>query len=229
MYDIVSMRRSSTTRTGDDRSGLPDTAGGRPARVPIPRGERARERVLRAALEVLADRGLPGFTMEAVADRAGASKATVYRHWRSPGALLVDAMDRSFQPFPLPASGQLRADLIELVSRLEALVTDQPFPRLMAAFVDAAERDPTLKELHGQLTERRREPVLRVLARARERGEIPPGADLELAVDLLAGPAFYRRLIAHRPFPRHHAAAVVDHVLAALRFSGRPLARPPSA
>jgi AcrR family transcriptional regulator len=191
------------------------TAEERP-RGPIPRGARARERVLRAALEVLADHGMPGFTMEAIAHRAGASKATIYRHWASPAALLVDAMDMSFQPLPLPATGQLRTDLIELFSRFEALLGDQPFPRLMAAVVDAAEREPAISQLHVQLTERRREPVLHVLAQAQQRGELPASADLELAVDLLAGPAFYRRFIAHRAFPDGYATAVVDHVLTAI-------------
>jgi AcrR family transcriptional regulator len=195
-----------------DPSTLPEP-GPRP---PIPRGARARERVLQAALEVLADQGLQGFTMEAVAAHAGASKATVYRHWTSRGRLLVDAMDRSFQPFPMPAAGQLRADLVELLSRLEALLEDSRFPRLMAAFIDAAERDPTLANLHVQLTERRRDLPRQVLSRARERGEIPPTADLELAVDLLSGPAFYRRFIAHQPFHGGYAAAVVDHVLTAV-------------
>jgi len=176
--------------------------------------------VLEAALDLLADRGLPGFTMEAVAQRAGASKATLYRHWRSPGALLVDAMDLSFRPFPPPATGQLRADLIELEASLEALLVGQPFPRLMAAFMDAAERDPVLRDMHVQLTERRRDLVRDVLVQARRRGEIPPSADVELAVDLLAGPAFYRRFVAHRTFPADYASAVVDHVLAALRFAG---------
>jgi len=176
--------------------------------------------VLRAALELLADRGLSGFNMEAVAQRAGASKATVYRHWSSPSALLVDAMDLSFEPLSAPATGQPRTDLIELVSRLEALLVDQPFPRLMAAFIDAAERDPALKHLHFQLTERRRDLVRHVLAGARDRGEIPPGVDIELAVDLLAAPAFYRRFVAHRPFPSDYASAVVDHVLTALGFTG---------
>jgi AcrR family transcriptional regulator len=185
--------------------------------TPIPRGERARERVLRAALEVLADRGLPGLTMEAIAQRAGASKATVYRHWRSPNVLLVDAMDLTFRPLSPPAVGELRADLIELLSAFRAQLGDPAFPRLMAAFVDAAERDPDLKGLHAQLTERRREPILDVLSRARERGEIPAGADLELAVDLLAGPFFYRRFIAHRPFPDGYVAAIVDQVLGAMR------------
>ena len=184
--------------------------------TPIPRGERARERVLRAALDVLADRGLPGLTMEAIAQRAGASKATVYRHWRSPGALLVDAMDLTFQPLPPPAEGDVRADLIELLTRFESLLADRTFGRLMAAFVDAAERDPTLQALHARITERRREPIREVLARARRRGEIPPGADVDLAVDLLAGPFFYRRFIAHRPPREGEAAAIVDHVLRGL-------------
>jgi len=173
--------------------------------------------VLRAALQVLADHGMPGFTMEAIAHRAAASKATLYRHWSSPAALLVDAMDMSFQPFPLPATGQLRTDLIELLIRSEALLRDQPFPRLMAAVIDAAEREPAISQLHVQLTERRREPGLRVLAQAQQRGELPASADLELAVDLLTGPLFYRRFIAHRAFPPDYAAAIVDHVLAGLR------------
>src|SRR6266496_73145 len=107
----------------------------RPVHSPIHRGERARERVLQAALEVLADRGLPGLTMEAIAQRAGASKATIYRRWRSPGEVLVDAMDLSFQPFAAPATGDVRGDLVELVTGLEALLSAQPFPRLLAAFV----------------------------------------------------------------------------------------------
>lgn len=191
-------------------------------RVPIPRGERARERVLRAALEVLAEHGLPGFSMEAVAARAGASKATLYRHWPTRGALLVAAMDRSFQPAATPTTGALRADLIELVSGAQALVSDSPFPRLMAAFIDAVERDPTLAGLHVELTERRREPLRQVLSLARERGEIPREADLELAVDLLGGPIFYRRFIAHRAFPRGYAAALVDHVLTAMLGMRKP-------
>lgn len=199
------------------------------ARVPVRRRERARERVLRAALEVLAERGMPGFTMEAVARRAGASKATVYRHWASQGRLLVDAMELSSAPFPVPSTGRLRSDLIELVTRAEAFVSSQPFGRLMAAFVDAAERDPTLAGLHVQLTERRREPVRQVLTDARERGEIPATADLEVAVDLLAGAVFYRRFIAHRAFPPDYAAAIVDQALEGVLSPSRRVTAPSTA
>jgi AcrR family transcriptional regulator len=165
---------------------------------------------------VLADEGLGGFSMEAVARRAGASKATVYRRWPSQSELLVDAMDAGFRPFPPPSTGALRTDLIEIFSTFESLVTRGPFSRLMAAFIDAAERDPTLWSLHIRLTEQRREPVRQLLAEAITRGEIAPTTDVELVVDLLAGPSFYRRFIAHWPFPPGYAAAIVDLVLASI-------------
>jgi AcrR family transcriptional regulator len=183
---------------------------------------------------VLSDDGLPGFTMEAVARRAGASKATVYRRWPSRSELLVDAMDWSFQPLPLPTTGALRTDLVELLSMFETLLNQERFPRLMVAFINAAECDPTLSSLHTQLTKNRREPLGHVLAEARRRGEISPTTDLELVIDLLAGPAFYRRFVAHWPFPRDYAAAIVDLVLAAVRsdpedeqLSGQSLNRSP--
>lgn len=185
-------------------------------RPPIGRGERARARVLRAALDVLAEGGLPGFTMEAVAVRAGASKTTLYRRWPSRMAMLVDAMDHGFQPLATPTTGDLRGDLLALMVGFEALLQSQPFPRLLAAVMDAAERDPDLASLHFELTERRRQPIRAALAEAAARGDIGATVDLELVIDLLAGPAFYRRFVAHRPFPSGHAADVVDLVLAAL-------------
>lgn len=200
----------------ESRSTSISTAGAQPSRVPIPRGPRARERVLRAALEVLAERGMSGFTVEAVAERAQASKATVYRHWRSRVGLLVDAMDLAFPPFPPPATGDLRRDLTELLTAQQRQLQEGPFARLLAAVIDGAEREPALAALHFDLTERRRQLVLAVLREAGRRGEIPPGADLEVAVDLLGAPAFYRRLVAHRDFPEGYTVSLVDHVLRAL-------------
>jgi AcrR family transcriptional regulator len=189
---------------------------------PILRGEYARQRVLKAALDVLADQGLPGFTIEAVAKRAGASKTTLYRRWTSRRALLIEAMDElASRPFPPPATGHLRSDLIELILRADALLNEQPFPRLMAAFIDAAERDPALRSMHADVTESRRRPVRHVLVEARLRGEIAASADVDLAVDLLTAPIFYRRFIAHEPATDSYAVALVDHVLAALGWRRR--------
>lgn len=210
------MSDSESPGSGEQQRRSRDIASEPLVRAPIRRGENARQRVLRAALEVLADKGLPGLTMEAVARRAGASKATLYRHWASPAAMLVDAMDSMSRVLPVPTTGGLRTDLLELLGRLQAHVITQPYPRLMAAFMDAAERDPALWDLHAQLTQRRREPIRHVLAEAIQRGDIPSDTDLEVVLDLLIGPTFYRRFVAHGTFPDDYAASVVDHVLKAV-------------
>src|SRR5205809_4531656 len=98
------------------------------AREPIPRGDGARQRMLQAALEVLNDDGLPGFTMEAVARRAGASKATLYRRWPTVGALMIDAMDATFQPFPVPDTGRVDTDVAQLLTAFVTLLEHTPFP-----------------------------------------------------------------------------------------------------
>jgi AcrR family transcriptional regulator len=188
--------------------------------MPITRGDGARQRVLRAALEVLGADGLPGFTMEAVARRAGASKATLYRRWPSVGALLIDAMDATFQPLPPPDTGRVEDDIGELLGAFVTLLEHTPFPRLLASFIDAAERDPALAKLHADLTARRREPMLVVLRRARDRGELVAGPDLEVITDLLTAPLFYRRFVAHRPIPPGLIAAIVEQVLSAHRPAG---------
>lgn len=184
---------------------------------PVGRGVHARRRILSAALELLADAGMRGFTMEAVARQAGASKATLYRHWPSASALLVDAMDAQFRPAPQPSTGDLRADLVAILDGFVRTLTDTPFPRLMAAFIDAAERYPELADLHTELTRRRRAPALRLLADAQARGEITLDIDPDVIVDLLAAPFFYRRFVAHRPIPADLPAVVVDRVLATMR------------
>jgi AcrR family transcriptional regulator len=182
------------------------------AREPISRGAGARRRVLAAALAVLEDDGLAGYTMEAVARRAGASKATLYRYWPTAGALMIDAMDATFRPFPVPDTGRVETDVAELLGAFVALLANTPFPRLLAAFIDAAERDPALAGLHADLTRRRREPLLAVLIRGRDRGQLPAALDPELATDLLTSPFFYRRFVAHQPIPPD----LIDDVIAAV-------------
>src|SRR5919202_2843575 len=125
---------------------------------------------------------MPGFTIESVARRAGVSKATLYRHWPSASALLVDAMDAEVRPLPVAATGNVRADMIAMLTGVAAMLDRSPFPELMAAFVDAAERDPGLAGLQASLTDRRREPLLRVVLEAMREGVIRQDVDPEPVV-----------------------------------------------
>lgn len=159
--------------------------------------------------------------MDAVARRAAASKTTIYSRWPTRSVLLIDAMASASPPLPAPTTEGLRAALIELVSGMQAALSEKAFPRLMAAFIDAAEREPSLREMQVAVTQQRRHPVRQVLADARRRGEIPEHADIELAIDLLTGTTFYQRFVTHEPFSAHDAARLVDHVLRAIGAAPR--------
>src|SRR3712207_7645107 len=75
---------------------------------------RSRAAVLAATLRLLAERGIAGTTIEAVAETSGVAKTTIYRQWNSQGGLVLDAFDSIVQPPPDPATGSLRTDLIDL-------------------------------------------------------------------------------------------------------------------
>jgi len=164
-------------------------------------------------LEQLAEDGATRFSMDAVAARAHASKATLYRRWPSAAALLVDAMETTFAPFATPDTGSVRQDLRHVLHGAVHLLTTTPFPRLLAAVIDLAERDPDLAATHAALTNRQRAPLLHILQRGQERGEIGASADLEVLVDLLAAPLFYRRFVAHHPIPATLPETIIHTVL----------------
>jgi AcrR family transcriptional regulator len=211
MVEARASSRRASHRVKPPAESTPTTSG-----RPVPRGEQARQRVLSAALDLLAEQGMTGFTMEAVAQRAAASKTTVYSRWPNRNSLLTDAMDAVSVPLPPPIAGDLRGDLIELVEALDAMLHDEPFGRLLAAFIDAAEREPALSRLHAGLTQRRRAPFRDVLLTAQTSGEITQQADIELTIDMLTGPSFYRRYITHQTGRRDYANSLVDSVLAGI-------------
>lgn len=181
------------------------------------RGCRSGDAILAATLELLAERGIEGLTVDGVAARAKVGKATIYRHWRSRAELVMDAMVTVPGPPPLVSTGDLRADLCAAFTALAEVLDDPERSRLLAALVDAAERDPELARLHVQHADGRRAPARAAVVAAVERGELAPGTDPDLAVDLVAGPLFYRRLLTHQPVTKAVVESVVDIVLAGLR------------
>ena len=176
--------------------------------------------ILGATLELLAERGIEGLTIDGVAARARVGKATIYRHWRSRAELVMDAMASLPVGAPPAPTGDLRADLCATFAQLGEALSDPLVSRLMAALVDAAERDPELAELHAARAAVRRAPARRLMVDAVARGDLPASLDVDTAVDLIAGPLFYRRLVSHQPVTPAVIADVVDTALAGLRHAG---------
>ncbi len=184
------------------------------------RSERAHEAILDAAVALLSEREVAGLTMDEIAARAGSSKATIYRRWSSKEELLVEALGRATGAFPLPDTGTLRGDLIEAVGHVVLLLTESPLGSAMPALIAAKESSP---ELHALLLEAvgepRRESIRDLLRRGVARGEIDPGTDLDLFMDLVGGALHFRRLVTHELIDAAYAERVID---AALRAFAAP-------
>ena len=183
-----------------------------------PRSERARNAILEAAAELLLRRGLGAVSMDAVAEQAGVSKATIYRWWPSKEMLALDALlDWSAARAPTRDTGSLRGDLLALVRPWVREIRSAPFGRVIAAFVTEAQSDPQFAAAYRKhFVTPRREAMRAAFARAAERGEVPANLDVEVAVDLIYGPLYHRLLHGHAPLTARFAERVVDMALAGI-------------
>lgn len=182
-----------------------------------PRSERADRAILRATLELLAQRGYEGLTMEAIAECAGVGKATVYRRWSSKAQVLTAAVAGFVTGNPLPDTGQVEADLLQLIRG--AVRNYQGLPgRIMPGLVAAMAQDAVLAHTFraGFLADRHKA-LQAVLERGIQRGELRDDINVPLAVDFLGGALFFRLLISGGPLDDALADGTVEIMLRGLR------------
>jgi AcrR family transcriptional regulator len=185
-----------------------------------PRSEEADRAILDAALDEYAEGGLDGLTMDAVAARAGVSKATIYRRYPCKMDLVIAAVTMvGDEHAVIPDTSDLRADLREILGGLRAKVLDSKLgPCLRMLILDSYVHDE-LRDAHRAFVARRRESAKRMLGHAIERGELRDGVDLDLACDLLVSALFYRFLVSGQ----HITDAVLDELVDTyLRAYGAP-------
>ncbi len=182
-----------------------------------PRDPELDSTILGATIELLCEQGFTGTTVEAVAERAGVGKATIYRRWATREDLLL-AAGGEMGPCPGdPDCGNVRDDLVVLMGGLVSMLTETPVGSLLPATVDEAARNPEMRSRLDAFIAERRAPVRAALARAADRGELRPGIDHELIVDLMVGPVFTRILLTGVPLEKGVAERIVDAVLRGVR------------
>ncbi|GGO70524.1 TetR/AcrR family transcriptional regulator [Nocardioides deserti] len=178
-------------------------------------GDRERE-ILAATLEVLGDVGYDRLTMDAVATRARASKATLYRRWTSKARLVVDALHSTKTPSEVPDTGSLRGDLEQLfcgASPGDGLM-DPAQVALLGSVVTAIARDADFATAwREEVVSAKRAVSHLVWERARERGEVAPDADLDLLETALPGIVLHRVFVlGDEPSPEL-VARVIDQIV----------------
>lgn len=190
-----------------------------------PRSEASRKAILRAASELLLEHGLHSISMDAVAERAGASKATIYRWWPSKELLALDALFSDWAPAAGAGydTGSLAGDLLALTLPWARQLAAKPYGRVIAALITSAQSDPRFAEVYrARFLQPRRDLARVIFNRAIERGEIPADTDIEIALDLLYGPFYHRVLHGHAQLTDRFTRAIVDHVITAVaRAPGR--------
>jgi AcrR family transcriptional regulator len=188
-----------------------------------PRSERARKAILEAAAELLLARGLSAVSMDAVAERAGVSKATIYRWWPTKETLALDALYTEWaavRPHQRD-TGSLRGDLLSLLRPWARLAGSKPYGRVVTALLTEAQTDPVFAaEYRQRFVEPRRQQGREIFHRAIERGEIPAATRVEVALDLLYGSLYHRLLHGHAPLSDRFVREVVDMVLDGVRRDG---------
>jgi AcrR family transcriptional regulator len=183
------------------------------ASVQDPRIERSRRVILEAVLEELGEVGYGAFTIESVAARAGVGKSTIYRHWPGKLALVEDAFRTLKAQALLPESGTLRERVTAFLEQVANLVVESTYSACMPALIDAAERDPQVREFHCAFSAERLVVLVDVLRAGIADGELPAETDPELVADALVGPIVMRRLMFSQPFDPELVPALVDQVL----------------
>ena len=181
------------------------------------RSRRAESAILEATVALLAEVGFGGLTIDGIAARAGVGKATIYRHWSSKAEVAIEAFRAFIPPLDDPDTGSLADDLRGVLHQMVDGLTNSPLVGILPSLVEAAERDPEVERLFKDFGTTRRNVLRGVLTRAAARGELRAGLDHDLAIDLLVGPIFTRRLITRGPLNRKHANAVLEMLLPVLQ------------
>jgi AcrR family transcriptional regulator len=173
--------------------------------------------ILDAALEVLAETGYDGMTIDMVAARAKAGKATLYRRWSSKGELVIDAVacmkKGDLDYAQLPDTGTLRGDLIAMI-KPHSIDDGEKKLQIMAGLMSMLSRVPELAEAANAAIVEPRAAANRILMRrAVDRGEISADCDIDVLSLVTPSMAAYRVLILRKPVDREFLVSLIDGVL----------------
>lgn len=192
---------------------------------PRRRNENSRQAILRAARDLVAEVGYQRLSIEGIATRAGVGKQTIYRWWRSKGAVVLDALielNHGADGISLPDTGDLETDLKTVMRATVAEFADPAFEApIRALTIEIADDADLAAQYHERLAGPMDEAKKERLRSAQRAGRLPADADLDMALELLYAPLNQRWLLRTGDLTPEYADTIVDHALRALRYDRR--------
>lgn len=184
------------------------------ARPGRPRDERVDRAIVTAALAVMAESGIGEMRMDEVAARAGVGKAAIYRRFDSKDDMVAAAIGEFVSEIVVPDTDSTRTDLVQLMREAVVLYRKTIAGKLMPSLVEAMRRDAELARIvRERFLAPRRLALTEVLERGIARGDLRADLDVELTLDVLGGPLFYRLLITGGPLDERLVQGVVDLIV----------------
>ena len=158
-----------------------------------PRSPESHKAVLDAAMSILIESGYQGLNFQSIAERAGVGRQTLYRWWDSKADIALEAFaERTDQDIPVPDTGSVRQDLIELVEISGRVLKQVSAPIVLGLLAEAALDEEFAKKFWNEFQQRRRRVVKNILSRGIERGQLPADLDLDFWADIVFGAMLYR-------------------------------------
>jgi AcrR family transcriptional regulator len=164
-----------------------------------PRSAKADEAIIEAVLDLLSEgSSIESLSIEAVANRAGVGKATIYRRWPNKETLVVDAIAVLKGP-PAEVTGEsVRDDLLALLRPIGQSKSTRA-GRIMPCLIPELQRNPELQRQYQRIAEPRREHMREVLRRGVAQGELRADLDIEVTAALLNAPMFVQNVLNWNP------------------------------
>jgi len=189
------------------------------------RGDRLVANVLEATIAELSRLGFDNISVENVAERARVNKTTIYRRWPTPEKLVRAALLRvASEGIVVPDTGSLRADLSKLIDMLR-IVLASPHTHALIRMHLGGTMHGELAALSLTIQRQKDEQMKTIFVRAVERGELPPGTDVDLLYDTMVGAFFNLAVFRREPASQVRMEQAVDLILVGAKNATRPVKR----
>lgn len=183
-----------------------------------PRNVEAQKSILAASYELLLENGFQAVTVDKIADRAGVSKATIYKWWPNKAAVIMDGfLNAATARLPVPDTGSASDDIVTHATNLTRFLTSRE-GAIITELLGEGQFDTGLAEAYRTRFFRpRRQEARSLLEKGIQIGELKKDLDVEICIDLIYGPIFYRLLVTGEPLDEHYVQTIVMNALDGIR------------
>lgn len=175
-----------------------------------PRVVQTRELVYKTTVEVIAEVGAAGISVDRIAEASGVARSTIYRHWPDQSKLYLEAFAVLARRDAVPLTGETRTDLENYLVEYASRLNDRTYISVLIALLDRVARDQEFAELYRAIFDERRSRAASIFRNGVRKGEFRKGIDIAEAVVAFLAPFTYLSIVRHEQIKPRHVQRVID-------------------